>query len=134
MSLAETAQRLINLHGREVTLHLSGTAPIDAQKPWRGARVEGEGHPGDTITLKAVFVKDNEGEIARSLYAALTGGSGVPPRRGRDTFMIAGLDLGATSPSDIDAVVDNGQEWRVTGVDVIKPGDTLYAATLEVRQ
>lgn len=135
MSLAETAQRLINLHGRSVTLYLGDVTPTDTDKPWRGARTTPGTNPGQTVgPLKAVFVSNTEGELARSLYAALTGGTGVPPRRGRDSFLVAGLDLGATDPKTIDAVVDGGDEWRVTGLDIIKPGDVLYAITLEVRQ
>ncbi len=131
MTLATTAQRLINREGRTVTLHLAPAAPTDANKPWLGNATP---PAGATLTLKAVFDSQKEGELAKTLFAALTGGSGAPPRRPRNSFIVAGLDLGTTDVSTIMEVTDGSQLWRVTGVEPIKPGDTLFAAILEVRQ
>lgn len=129
--LAETAQRLINANGRTVTLHFTAAAPDSPSEPWKG---NANAPAGDTHDLKAVFESATEGELARTLFAALSGSSGTPPRRPRNSFLIAGLDLEGFDYSTIQEITDEGQKWRVTGVEPIKPGSELFAVKCEVRQ
>jgi hypothetical protein len=131
MSLADTAQRLIQANGRTVRLHFTPTAPTTPSQPWKGNT---NPPAGATLDVKAVFESETEGELARSLFAALSGASGVPPRRPRNSFLVAGLDLAGVDYSAVQEVTDGGQKWRCTGVEPVQPGDTLFLVTFEVRQ
>jgi hypothetical protein len=117
---AATAKRLIEENGRTVTLVRKTRTAEDPALPWRGPV-----DPGNTTVaqVKAVIYPVTEKDAIDGLV-----------RLGMETAMVAhdsltpGQDL-----SDIDAIIDGSNTYKVVKAVVIGPGDTkiVYQFYLE---
>jgi hypothetical protein len=113
--LAATAARLINKHGRTVTLIHQGNTPLDTDKPWRAQAT----YPRAQVTGQAVFT---EREIVNEETNT--------KRQGEVLLFAANATDEALE--DFDAVEDGGRLWRLTNGRVIQPGPTRIMYEFEV--
>lgn len=131
MTIAETAQKLIQSYGRDITIHKTSETPADGMKPWRGPTALVGGGGSASVTLKAVFEERSESELARSL-ASLTGSGRDTPRRARSRFLVAALDLGDFLPEQGDFISDEDMRWRITSIETVQPGSEKIVHMFEV--
>lgn len=113
--IAATAKRLIEANGRTVTLIRKVRTPQDANMPWRGPNPNpGTPDPNIVGSVKAVVYPVKEEEIDGFLIKA-----GMSKATVAHDSLDTPQDL-----SDIDAIVDGGQTFRVVKAAVVGPGDT----------
>jgi hypothetical protein len=109
--LAAIATDLIAEAGREVTIIRFQQAPDDAAKPWRGP-ADPRGTPDATDDVVAAFVSPSakfiDSDLIKRSQAACLVGPG------------ANFDLATANE-----VIDGDTHWRITAVEVVKPGDTI---------
>ena len=118
VSLAATAERLINQNGRDVSLLRNERTPSDPANPHRGG--------GTTVTtlgpLRAVlipFESDNqEGTLVR--------------RNEKRAFVAANVAAGEIET--FDQLVDGSTTWKIVDVDTINPGSVRVMYDLQLRK
>lgn len=131
----DTVTELVAEEGRTITLYSGPAAALDGSKPWRGPRASGGTAAGTTTDVAAVFITDGEQDQLRVLMGqAVRSNVPVPPRRGKASFLVAGSSIASIEPSEVTAIIDGTQEWRVTSVEEIRPGNVLYGAIFGVDQ
>lgn len=133
--LAKTAQRLIQKHGREITLCQRATSAPDFEKPWRGSISESIENPADplstqTLALKGVFIDAQGGDASPGQEFSRLGLT----TDGKLKFLVAALDLGSQDPLSFQQILDAGQVWRVTLCKVLAPGSTTILHIFEVER
>lgn len=123
VTLAATAKRLIDKHGRTVTLLKHGSTPADGNKPWRGVSA-----PVDaTVTGKAAFVPrtfilasfaaDFDGVLEESEYA----------------LFAADNDDGELLET-FNVMQDGSRDWKIMRTELIAPGDTRVLYMMQVKR
>ena len=106
MALEDTAQRLIQKHGRTVSLVRKGI-PADAAAPW-DADVD-----APPVSLKLVFT---ETENVQADPTNIQPGSTGALAAGKDVTLI---ETG-------DKIIDGADEWQVKEANPVQPGSTLF--------
>lgn len=124
--LIATAQRLIVKNGRPVTLLQFDSAPATPSKPWRGAS-DPRATPDSTLDLSAVFV---EPESASRLGLS-SKSDGLIKRSDQILIVSPGAAVDVTIFHE---VVDTPSNWKIQGVEVLRPGDEIVLAFIGVRR
>ena len=125
VSLAATAERLIEANGRSMQLtKRGGTTPLDPAEPWRG----------DTTTGDTVF-----SVIAVEVEFENEDFDGTLVRRGDKKMLVAANSVddassGAVDIEEFDEVLDGAKIWRIEQVNAIIPGPTRIMYELQVRK
>lgn len=124
ITLAATAKRLIDKHGRTVTVvkHDSNTV-ADPTKPWRGTSTP----VAITVTGKAAFVprtfilasfgQDFDGVLEEGEYA-----------------LFAANDDGGNDLETFNVMKDGGKDWKIMRTELIAPGDTRVLYMFQVKR
>lgn len=116
--LATTAKRLVDANGRSVTFVKMDRTPADASKPWRGAAAP-TSSPAATLAAIGVFVEPS----SASRLGISSEESDLVKRSTK--IMIVALGSGSSEDlKDYDQVLDEGNYWKITAVEQLKPGDT----------
>lgn len=126
VSLAATAERLIEENGRDLTVIQAGETAANPAEPWRADTPAGESR----ITVKGVIVEfDNEDF------------DGTLVRRGDKRAFIAHNSIvdaaGAGESTELegfDRLLDAGAEWKIVSVKAIHPGDIRVVYDLQLRK
>ena len=127
VKLATTAKRLVEKNGRSVVLTGLEGSSVDTDKPWLGP-MDAVGVP---LPISGVFVPPNT--IRQFGLTAL----------GHGTEYIDLVDFSEqimiTFPGETDlrqyrTLVDNSQDWRIIGIQSLKPGDITLLAFIGVRR
>jgi len=133
--LAATAQRLIEKHGRDVTLYRQERTPGVAIKPWRGvpASVAPESVMGP-IKVAVVpvsgsgfghLIANKPGELTKEIaQMALLAADSIADL----TTVPAELD-----PRRYDTLVDGAHAYQIVSVGMLKPGDTILLYVLALQ-
>lgn len=124
MTLAQTAQRLINAKGRTVQLQRVPSTTLDPAKPWRGPATLTDPTP---LSIKAVFEDKDENSLLAAMAPATF-------KRGKTSFMISALDLGAFDIDEGDFLVDDSERWKIVRIQTVKPGTEAILYNLEVQK
>lgn len=123
---AATAQRLIDKNGRQVTLVELDGAPATPSQPWKGA-ADPRAAPASTLTLNAVFVEPNS---ANKL--GLSAVSNDLIKRSEQILMLApGIAVDTTI---FHLVTDGAVNWKIQGVEVLRPADEIILAFIGVKR
>lgn len=120
---ANTAQRLIAKHGREMTLRKVSEDPANPAKEWRGADPDPEQGFEFERPVTAVVTDYSEEEI-----------DGDQVHRGDKRLLVAakpnvGIDL-----LRADSLLDGDQVYGIIGGSLLKPGTTEILYDFQVRQ
>jgi hypothetical protein len=119
--LVTTVRELIDGTGRSVTFNRLGTTVADANKPWKpsGAAVTQAVYATfvPLSSLQELGLEFEDSELFRSASQACL----VAPH--------ASVDL-----STYNTITDNGVEWRIEWVKVLKPGDTVLLLAFGVKR
>jgi len=116
ISLANKAAALVTKFGRSVTLVKFDETPADAAKPWRG-NLTPRTDPDASTAVDAVFVEPASVEQL--------GWSVAKPEFFDRSTQILIVAPGATFSSNLegyDEVIDGSVRWKITGVEILKPG------------
>lgn len=117
--LAQTAKRLIEKNGREVTLRREGTAPSDPAKPWRGGAATVE-----EVTLRAVIL-DYSIEESTSDHV----------KRGDKRAYVAQESATGVNLLEFNRLVEsNGETWNIVRAEQLVPADVSLMYDLQLRQ
>ena len=130
--LALTAQRLIQENGRAITLKRNDRTTADPAKPWNGpTTVEA---PTSDLSLYGVFVPPNT--VRQFGLTALGQGTElIDLLKFREQIIIT--SQGQVDIRNYDRVVDSGypnENWSLTGMQVLRPGNTYILAFIGVRR
>lgn len=121
--LAATAQRLLGANGRSVTFIRHSQSLADAGKPWQGP-TSARGTPDETSVQNAVFVQPSS---ASQLGIASEQSDLVMKS---DQIMI--VAPGTVDLTIFQEVLDDGVYWKITGIEVLRPGATTVLAFVGV--
>lgn len=113
--LAATALSLVTKFGRQVTIVKFAETAADANKPWRGNLTPRE-TPLASGSVYMVFVEPSSAEeLGLSIQKF-----GMTDRQAQIAIMAPGTDT--TEYEHYDEVVDGTVRWKITEVEVLKPG------------
>ena len=125
-AIIETAQRLITENGRSVTFVQFDSTPGDAAKPWNGP-TDPRATPDSTLTVDAVFVPPSS---ASSL--GLKDEVNDLVKRSEQIMIVS---PGAAADLSIyQEVTDGGEQWKIVGVETLKPGASVMLNYVGVRR
>lgn len=126
VSLANTAERLIEENGRTLTLVRAGETAADPAMPWRADTTAGETRL-DVIGVISEFKnEDFDGTLVRrgDKMALVAHNSVADEASGSDSVII----------EEFDRLLDAGAEWKILGVEPIHPGSTRIMYILQLRK
>ena len=124
VALVETAKRLISENGRAITLLQFDSAPASASQPWKGAN-DPRDNPDETLSLDAVFV-----EPSGAVRLGLSSKDSDLIKRSKQIMIVApGISEDVTVFHE---VVDGGTNWKIVGVEVLRPGNEIVLAYIGV--
>lgn len=147
VAAAETAQRLVEAHGRAVTLYKANRDADDVAKPWRGT--SSTPAPGDSgVVIADVLVSfvsaGNGGQGANLLGRAVTGGDGTLSVAYEQIALLASdsiVDAGYTvdEVEECDLLLDtrvNGETelWRIVEVGHLRPASDSILLVLGLKR
>lgn len=123
-NLANTAERLIEENGRDLTLIKGSETVADPTKPWREDLVAGE----TRFTIKGVIVRYDNEDIDGTLI-----------KRGDRQALVAHNSVEDESTGSViiekfDRVLDGGVDWKIIEVTSWEPGDTRIFYDMQLRQ
>ena len=128
---AQTALRLLQKHGRPVSLIKINRTAMDPNKPWRGS----ENIPDTTVTVTAVFMDPvSEKDLGRELRRGDEENTDNITRGSQICFFAAWENLdSAGAPLDLtnyDRMLDHGVVYTLEEMHVLSPGTTkvMYEA------
>lgn len=125
-ALITTAQRLIKENGRSVTLIGFNTTVAVADKPWDGP-TDPRVSPAATLVLSAVFVQPAS---ATKLGLGLETSDLI--QRAEQIMIIApGAEANLGLYQEVD---DGGERWKISGVEILRPGSLLILAFIGVKR
>lgn len=124
--LAATAQRLVEANGRLITFIRNNETPDDPDKPW-----EGSTGVDTTLELSGVFVPPNT--VRQFGLTALGQGTEF-----KDLISFS-EEIAIVFPETSDLrqfthVLDDAVRWGITGIQVLKPGNTQVLAFVGMRR
>ncbi len=115
MSTLATAKRLIDKHGREITLQKMSIVPADPNNPQDGSTTA----PAELV-VNAVQDAYTEEQMDSVI------------ERGDVKFLVWGGT--ATDVETYDKIVDGSTKWRIISVEPIRPGTFTYLYTIQARR
>lgn len=119
--LANTAKRLVEKFGRSVTLVKFAETPADPAKPWRG-NLTPRDTPLASAALHMAFVQPSSAEELGLNVEKF----GLTDRQAQIAIMAPGAS-DSTAYEHYDEVVDGTVRWKITEVEILKPGSTRMA-------
>jgi hypothetical protein len=123
--LAQVAQQLIALHGRDVTFRRFNQSAADPAKPWRGP-TNLDASPAAQEILKAVAVPASSAtELGMSVQDQ------EMLHRVEKVYIVA---VGQQDLSLMDEVVDTNVNYRIEFVEVLEPGAVRIVHFVGVRR
>jgi len=125
-SLIATAQRLITENGRSVTFVQFDSTPTDGAKPWLGP-TDPRTTPDSTLTVDAVFVSP-----AGAASLGLKAETSDLLKRSEQIMVVspgAAVDLRI-----FNEVTDDSTQWKIVGVQTLKPGSSVMLSYVGVRR
>ncbi len=125
-ALIATAQRLITENGRSVTFIEFNSTPAEADKPWNGP-TDPRATPDSTAAHDAVFV-----EPSSAVKLGLSSEASDLIKRSDQIMIVspgAAVDLRIYQEVD-----DDSQRWKITAVEILKPGSSTMLAFVGVRR
>lgn len=129
VALVATAQRLITENGRSVTFISHDKTVADAAKPWEGGGgTSPRTAPDAVLVLDAVFV---EPSVAARL--GLSSETSDLIKRS-EQIMIVSPGAAADDLGDFEEVLDEGKHWKITGIEILRPGSTMFLAFVGVKR
>lgn len=123
VKLAATAKRLIEKHGRTVSIVKHGSTDASGTKPWRGVSAPVVA----TVTGKAVFVPKTF--VLTSFTADVDGVS----EEGEYALFAADNDDGENLET-FNVMQDGGRDWKLLRTELIAPGDTRVLYMFQVQR
>lgn len=129
VKLAGVAERLIRESGRAVTLVRNPTLQVDSLKPWKGPDLVNGTET--TLAVDAVFVTPNQVRIF-GLSALGDATQFVDMVAVSEQIMI--LFPGENNIKQFQTVRDGTINWNITGIQILKPGDTTLLAFVGTRR
>jgi hypothetical protein len=122
------AKRLIEKHGRLVTLRKISETPNDTDKPWRGNDDDTSASDDISITaktlMKGLFYEDSpDNEVRRAVQDAVVAAASAVDTNG------AQVDL-----KGFDQLIDGDIVWKIDKVQEVKPGDLVILWKLRLKQ
>ena len=123
--LIATAQRLITENGRSVTFIRHDETLADAAKPWDGP-ASARGVPDETFVTDAVFVQP-----ASAVRLGMTMEQADLVVQSEEIMIVA---PGANDLSRFQEVLDGSTYWKITLLEVLKPGALVVLAFVGVRR
>ena len=115
--LADTAKRLVEANGRDVTLHRRSRTPAVAGEPWRGPAEA----PEDSYTVRAAIVPAS-GSGFGTMFEDLPGDL---VRKVTEVAIVASNSLAAgDDPKQADSLVDGARAFKVQMVQELRPSTT----------
>lgn len=127
VALVATAQRLIQENGRSVTFISHDQTLDDAAKPWQGATTGPRTTPDDSFITDAVFV-----EPSAAARLGLSSEQSDLIKRSDQIMIVSpgtGIDL-----NDFEEVLDETVYWKITGIEILRPGTTTFLAFIGVKR
>lgn len=125
VKLAATALRLLNDNGRSVTFIQHDTTPEIAAQPWDGPAAP-RTTPASTLVLSAVF--------AHPRFVDRLGLTIEVDDLIRRSEQIMIVSQGTNDLSIFQEVLDGTTYWKITGVEILRPGDTTLLGFVGVRR
>lgn len=124
--LIATAQRLIKKNGRAVQLLQFDSAPANPSQPWKG-NADPRATPDATLDLSAVFVQPSS-----AVRLGLSAESSDLIKRSEQILIVS---PGPTVDVRVfHEVVDDTENWKIQGVEILKPGSEVLLAFIGVRR
>lgn len=121
--LAE-ARVLVEENGREVTFIAHDTTLNDAAQPWEGP-TDARAVPSSTATMDALFFNPGERDRLGKTFV-----SEDLVNRSQQIMMV--LPIAGVNVEDFQEVLDEGTYWKITGIEVFKPGSVVALAYVGV--
>lgn len=115
VSLANTANRLIDENGRTISILTRSDTLPDSAKPWEPSALQ------NPVSAKGVFLDYTKSEIATGIV-----------EQSDQRLLVAAKNL----TGDINTaqqVIDNSQTWEVINVREIKPADIIIYYEIQCR-
>lgn len=123
--LAKTAERLVNVNGRVITLVRKSETAADPLKPWKGPQA------GETLlTMKGVFVPPNT--VRQFGITSLGQGTEFVDMISFSEH-IAIVFQGENDIREYTTLRD-GVDWNILGIQVLRPADINLLAFIGVRR
>ncbi len=125
--LVADAQALIAEFGRSVTFVAFDTTAADPAMPWNGP-TDPRGTPSASLAASAVFV-----EPASASKLGLNTTDNDMVKRSEQIMMVA---PGASADMSVyqEVVDSDSSRWKIEGISVLKPADTVVLAFVGVRR
>lgn len=114
--LANSAKRLVTRFGRSVTIVKFAETPADVNKPWRGNLTPRE-TPLASATVDMAFVEPSSAEELGLNVQKF----GFTDRQAQIAIMAPG-PTDSTEYEHYDEVIDGTVRWKITEVEILKPG------------
>jgi hypothetical protein len=127
-TIANLAKSLIEQSGRNVTFVKLSSSVDDSAKPWRGATTA-RSAPSASTDAYATFVPPSG--------AAELGLSTQDVEWVKRSEQICLVALGADSTVDLatyDELLDGSQRWKITGIETLKPANTILLYFVGVKR
>ncbi len=113
--LATTAQRLIESNGKVVTLVQINTTPADVAKPWRGS-ADPRSIPTALLEVNAVLVSPSGNGLGLNIEI-----SDFLKRCKKVAIVSSTADLSIYN----ELVEADNTQWKIEGIEVLKPANTI---------
>ncbi len=118
------ARKLIKENGREVTFLAHNTILADNTQPWEGP-ADARLSPSKTAKMDAVFFSPvSLAELGHTVISADL------VSRSEQIMMVAPVAL--VNLKDFQEVLDEGIYWKITGMEIFKPGKIVALAYVGV--
>lgn len=123
--LIATAQRLIKDNGRPVTFIRHDETLADTAKPWEGP-TDARAAPSETKNLDAVFVQP-----ASAVRLGMT--------TEQSDLIMQSEQIMIVAPGTVDLlrfqeVLDGGVYWKITMVEILRPGPTTILGFVGIKR
>lgn len=127
VALVATAQRLIIENGRSVTFISHDKTLDDAAKPWQGATTGPRTAPDAVFVTDVVFV-----EPSAAARLGLSSEQSDLIKRSEQIMIVSPGD--AVDLNDFEEVQDETVYWKITGIEILRPGLTTILAFVGVKR
>lgn len=132
VKMAAVCQRLIDENGRIAIFQqrATATAAVDPMKPWRGNNANAPQSAGGLlkVSASAVFLNYDDKVVVNDLI-----------KRGTKYAYVAQNDFVDVGGNPLDLrqfsqLIDNGEIWEFTDVEVIGPGNLVLMYIVHIKQ
>ena len=129
VSVAATAKRLIEANGRQITFYSASQAAADSAKPWDGPSTV---KSGVGTALYGVFVPPNT--VRQFGLTALGRGTEFDDLFRLSEQIAIVFPEGGLDVRQFSIVEDGGIDWKIIGLQELKPGDLNVLSFVGLRR